>query len=247
VAIALIVAFIARPVAVFAMTSADSFSTNERVLLSWAGLRGAMPVILATVPITQGLPNSLGYFNVVFVVVLASALLQGATIQQLTRMLGLEATSTSLPEALAAADTSHTDVLEATYLVSPASDVIGRNTRDLHLPTGAGLSVVVRSGHAFSPSDSTRIWVGDELHFVVAAGLADLLQAHLANWSEPAVLTRPAVPVPAPEPRWAPFQRRSLRTQGAGLVAHEMLWWRQLPLRLRWIAMRLWTPSGRRL
>jgi cell volume regulation protein A len=246
VAIALIVALIARPVAVFAMTSGDTFSRNERVLLSWAGLRGAMPVILATVPITQGLPNSLGYFNVVFVVVLASALLQGSTIQQLTRMLGLNATPTSLPDALAGADASGTGVLEAQYLVSPGSDLIGRKTRDLHLPTGAGLSGVVRSGYAFSPSNSTRIWVGDVLRFVVAAEVADVLEAHLANWAEAALPTRGAVPVPAPEPRWAPYRRRALRAQGVGLISHEMLWWRQLPLRLHWAATRLWATGSRR-
>jgi cell volume regulation protein A len=246
VAIAVIVAIIARPVAVFAMTSGDAFSQRERVLLSWAGLRGAMPLILATIPITEGLPNSLGYFNVVFVVVLVSAMLQGSTIQQLTRMLGLNAASTSLPDALADAEMSRTGVLEATYLVSPTSDVVGRHARDLHLPTGAGLSVIVRSGYSFSPDNSTRIRVGDVLHFVVATELAEVLHAHLANWGESAWPPQVSAPAPAPEARWAPFQRRALQAQGAGLIARERLWWRELPIRVHLAAMRLWAMGGRR-
>jgi cell volume regulation protein A len=245
-AIALIVAVIARPLAVFAMTGGETFSQPERLLLSWAGLRGAMPLILATIPITQGVPNGLGYFNLVFVVVLASAALQGSTIQQLTRMLGLSAAPASLPEALSDAEVSPGGVLEATYPVSPASDVVGRLARDLHLPTGAGLSVIVRAGAAFAPSNSTRVRLGDVLHFRVATELAEVLDAHLASWGEPTWPARASVSGPAPQARWAPFQRGALRAEGTALIERERRWWRELPVRVHLAAMRLWTTGGRR-
>jgi cell volume regulation protein A len=245
-AIALIVALLARPVAVFAMAGRDAFSQPERLLLSWAGLRGAMPVILATIPVTQGVPNGFGYFSIVFVVVLASAALQGSTVQQLARVLGLSAVPSALPDVLADADVRRAGVLEATYPVSPESDVVGRLARDLHLPTGAGLSVIVRGGVAFSPSNSTRVWVGDVLHFRVATALAEVLDAHLASWGEPAWPARAAVSQPAPEARWALFHGHAVRAGGAALIEREKRWWRQLPVRFHLAAMRLWTTGGRR-
>jgi cell volume regulation protein A len=228
------------------MIGGETFSQPERLLLSWAGLRGAMPLILATIPITQGVPNGLGYFNLVFVVVLASAALQGSTIQQLTRMLGLSAAPASLPEALSDAAVSPAGVLEATYPVSPASDVVGRLAGDLHLPTGAGLSVIVRAGAAFAPSNSTRVRVGDVLRFRVATELAEVLDAHLASWGEPTWPARASVSGPAPEARWALFQRGALRAEGTALIEREKRWWRELPVRVHLAAMRLWTTGGRR-
>jgi hypothetical protein len=205
-----------------------------------------MPLILATIPITQGVPNGLSYFNIVFVVVLASAALQGSTVQQLTRMLGLGAGPASLPDVLAEAEVRPAGVLEATYPVSPASDVVGRIARDLHLPTGAGLSIIVRAGAPFSPSNSTRVRAGDVLHFRVATDLAEVLDAHLAGWGEPAWPARASPSGPAPEARWAPFQGRALRAGGAALIEQERRWWRQLLMRFRLAATRPWMTGGRR-
>jgi cell volume regulation protein A len=233
VCIALILAFFARPVAVFTLTGGGRFSAAQRVLLSWAGLRGAVGVILATIPITEGVPGSLDYFNVVFVVVLTSAILQGTTVRWLTRTLGLTTSPTSLPAALAEAETTEAGVLEAEYPVSAASDAVGRTAGDLHLPTGAALTKVVRAGRVFSPSSSTRIQAGDVLRILVATEHAEVLHAHLSNWGEPVWPLRIKTESMSQDDtsgaaRWSPFRREAARPVGPAMMAREGRWLREL-------------------
>jgi cell volume regulation protein A len=87
--LALIVALVARPVAATLATVGERFHRRERLLLGWAGLRGAIPVILATFPIIRHVPRSLEFFNIVFFAVLFSAALQGLTINTLASRLGV--------------------------------------------------------------------------------------------------------------------------------------------------------------
>ncbi|MEA2369937.1 MAG: potassium/hydrogen antiporter [Solirubrobacteraceae bacterium] len=89
VLLALIVALIARPVAAGLATVGSGLSRGERVVLGWAGLRGAIPVVLATFLIIAGVPGSLRFFNVVFFAVLVSAVVQGSTVEPLARRLGV--------------------------------------------------------------------------------------------------------------------------------------------------------------
>ena len=86
--LALIVAFVARPLAAAAATAFQGFSAGDRLLLGWTGLRGAVPVILATFPVIEGIPRSLEFFNVVFFAVLVSTLIQGTTVETLASRLG---------------------------------------------------------------------------------------------------------------------------------------------------------------
>lgn len=87
--LALIVAFIARPLAAFTATVRSGFTNRERLLLAWAGLRGGVPVVLATLPVIERVPRSLEFFNLVFFAVLVSALIQGATVEPLAKRLGI--------------------------------------------------------------------------------------------------------------------------------------------------------------
>jgi cell volume regulation protein A len=87
--LALIVAFVARPLAAFIATVRCGFTGRERILLGWAGLRGGVPVLLATLPVIDHVPGSLGFFNLVFFAVLVSALIQGATVEPLADRLGI--------------------------------------------------------------------------------------------------------------------------------------------------------------
>ena len=89
VLLALIVALVARPLAAGLATLASGLTRRERVVLGWAGLRGAIPVVLATFPIIAGVPDSLQFFNVVFFAVLVSAVVQGSTVEPLARWLGV--------------------------------------------------------------------------------------------------------------------------------------------------------------
>src|SRR3954470_11225093 len=103
--VALVLVFVARPLGAAVGTLAFPFSTRERVLLGWAGLRGAVPVVLATFAVIEDVPHSLQILNIVFFAVLLSTLLQGSTFEPLARRLGLTTNEPALPRPLAEAGT----------------------------------------------------------------------------------------------------------------------------------------------
>jgi potassium/hydrogen antiporter len=86
--LALVVAFVARPLAAAAATAFESLSAGDRLLLGWTGLRGAVPVVLATFPVIEDIPRSLEFFNIVFFAVLVSTLIQGSTVETLANRVG---------------------------------------------------------------------------------------------------------------------------------------------------------------
>jgi hypothetical protein len=87
--LALVLVFVARPVATFVATAGSAFDARERVVLSWGGLRGAVPVVLATFPVIASVSEGFEFFNIVFFAVLVSTLLQGSTFEPLARRLQL--------------------------------------------------------------------------------------------------------------------------------------------------------------
>ena len=179
IAITLVLVFIARPVATFVATAFESFNTRERLVLGWAGLRGAVPVVLATFPVIEGIPNSLEFFNVVFFAVVISTLLQGTTFQTLAERLGLTTSEPALPRPLAESGVIKglgAEVVE--FPVWEDDALVGRRVRELGLPRDALLIVIVRGEEAIPPRGSTRIEAGDRLHVMVrhevARGVRDL-------------------------------------------------------------------------
>jgi len=94
--LALVVVFLARPVATLVSTAFAGFTPREQSVLAWAGLRGAVPVVLATFPVIEDVPHSLDFFNIVFFAVLLSTLVQGATFEPFARVLGVTTTEPSL-------------------------------------------------------------------------------------------------------------------------------------------------------
>jgi cell volume regulation protein A len=89
--LALLVVFAARPLGVWAATLGSRLRTRERALVAWAGLRGGVPVVLATLPVIAGVPGSVHFFDLVFFAVLVSTVLQGATVEWIARRLALAA------------------------------------------------------------------------------------------------------------------------------------------------------------
>ncbi|HVD56226.1 MAG TPA: potassium/proton antiporter, partial [Thermoleophilaceae bacterium] len=182
--VALVLLFAARPIATFAGTALDAFSAREKIVLGWAGLRGAVPVVLATFPVIDGVPGSEDvFFNIIFFAVVLSTVLQGATFEPLAARLGVTTNEPALPRPLAETGTIRRLGAEITeYPVGPEDAIAGRRVRDLGLPRDALVSVIVRGNEAVLPRGSTRVEPGDRLHVVVRSEVASSMPDLLERW-----------------------------------------------------------------
>ncbi len=164
IAISFVLMFIARPAAVFLCLSPARMSLKEKAMISWVGLRGAVPIILATFPLIAGVPRSDAIFNVVFFIVLTSVLVQGSSIPLVARWLGLEAPIIPGPEYLAVCEPKESIKSKLLELkVSESSPVSGKRIVELGLPKSA-LIVAVRKGERLvMPTGETLVSPGDSL------------------------------------------------------------------------------------
>jgi cell volume regulation protein A len=195
-AIALVVVLVARPVAVLAATPFGGYTMAERAILAVAGLRGAVPVVLATFAVIAGVEGSRTLFDVVFFAVLISTVLQGASFEPLAERLGVTTREPALPRPLAEAGTIRAlgaEVLE--FPIGPGDAIAGARVRDLALPREAVVNVIVRGDEAIPPRGSTRLLAGDELHLLVRAELGGELQQLMRRWRD-----GPIGPPPRPRP-----------------------------------------------
>jgi potassium/hydrogen antiporter len=184
--LALALVLLARPLAVAVSTAVDRFTTEERILLSWAGLRGAVPVVLATFPVIEGIPGSARFFDIVFFAVVISTVLAGTTFEALARRLGLTTAEPPLPRPLAEFGTARrlgAELVE--YPVAAGDSIVGRRVGDLGLPDDASLNVIVRGDSVIPPHDSTEIWAGDTLHLLVREEAALQIPALVQRWRSP--------------------------------------------------------------
>ena len=182
-ALALLLVFIARPLSAALATAFDRFSPGERLVVGWAGLRGAVPVVLATFPVIEGIPHSREFFNIVFFAVVISTLLQGTTVEWLARKLGVTTTEPALPRPLVETGTVRrlgAEIVE--YPVGPDDAIVGQLVRELGLPRDALLSVIVRGEEALLPRGSTRIEAADRLHVLVREEVAGDMPELLERW-----------------------------------------------------------------
>jgi len=178
-------AFLARPAAALLATRVGRFPARESLLIGWAGLRGAIPIVLATFPVIEGVPRADEFFNIVFFVVLTSTLVQGATFEPLARALSVTAAEPALPRPLVEVGAIRrlgAEVVE--YPVREGEAVVGRVINELGLPRDALVSVVVRGGEALLPRGSTRIEAGDTLHILLRERVRDEVEALFQRWRE---------------------------------------------------------------
>jgi cell volume regulation protein A len=173
-ALALALALVARPVAVGLLTAFQGFTLRERALLGWAGLRGAVPIVLATFALSEGVAASATIFNAVFFVVLVSALLQGLTLEPVARRLRLTTEARPFyepPVEVGVIRGLGGDVVE--HSVAPGDAVVGTRVRDLGLPREALVMFIVRGEAGIPPRGSTRVEAGDLLSIVATARTRD--------------------------------------------------------------------------
>jgi cell volume regulation protein A len=167
VAVAAALVLVARPVAVLLcmLPFRRAYTIGEVAFVSWAGLRGAVPIVLGTFPVMAGVPGSERLFDLVFFVVVLNSILPGATLRWVARRLGLESGEAPPPRAVLEITASHRldrDVLS--FHVAPASAVAGAALRDLPLPPGALVMLMVRGKELVAPRGGTVLLPGDHVY-----------------------------------------------------------------------------------
>jgi cell volume regulation protein A len=193
--VALVLVFVARPLAVIVATALAPLSLGDRAVLGWAGLRGAVPVVLALFPIIEGIEGSLKFFNIAFFAVLVSTLLQGSTFEPFARWMRATTTEPALPRPLVEVGSIRqlgADVVEVPIAEGDAA--IGVRVRDLGLPRDALVNVLVRGDEALPPRGSTRLEAGDRLHIVARQTALAALHDARERWR-----TGPVGPAPRPD------------------------------------------------
>ena len=162
--IAAFLVFVARPVSVFVGLSLSRNSIREKGMIAWVGLRGAVPIILATFPQIAGVAHAHLFFDVVFFIVLTSVLLQGTTLAYVARWLGVELPSPGRREPaleIAPGALGSSEMIE--LVVTPDSPAVGRQIVDLGFPHSALIVLLTRGESYIVPRGGTVLQVGDVL------------------------------------------------------------------------------------
>jgi cell volume regulation protein A len=208
IALSAVLIFVARPVAAFVATALAPLDVRERLMLGWAGLRGATPIWLATFPVVAGIRSGEEEFAIVFFVVVSSTLVQGASFEPLAKRLGLTTDEPALPRRLFESGRIRElggDVVA--YRLPKGAAAAGHRVRELELPREALVNVIVRDGHAIPPRGSTELQEGDELHILVRGELRDEVERLTKVWTKGPI----GKPPPPPLPRRAASQVFSVR------------------------------------
>ncbi|WP_246946075.1 potassium/proton antiporter [Bacillus pinisoli] len=167
--LSIILIFIARPVSVFLSTLRMGFDIKEKVFLSWAGLKGAVPIVLATFPMTMGLENSQLFFNVVFFVVLTSALIQGSTISVIAEKLGLNGPKkVEAPHTLELVSIGKANAEMIEFVVGEQAAYLNQPLKEITLPKDSLISAIIRKGDLITPYGDTKIKEDDILYILVS-------------------------------------------------------------------------------
>ena len=191
-AIAFFLIFVGRPVAVWLGLLPFRYTWQERLFISWVGLRGAVPIFLGTIPLLAYLPGAQVFFGVAYVVVLTSLVVQGWTVAPVARWLDLELPSqppapqrTDLVIGEAASQTM------AAYTVEPMTLVVDRPMRHLPLPPGARIVSVVRDDDIRAPDEIGKLAEGDRAIVLSAPAslpaLDALFAARATNRARPSI------------------------------------------------------------
>ncbi|SEH56964.1 cell volume regulation protein A [Mycolicibacterium rutilum] len=162
----LVLLLVARPLSVVASVIWFRIPWREQVFVSWAGLRGAVPIVLATFPIVGGVPNSIHLLNIVFILVVVFTLLQGPSLRPLAHRLGLIPKEATREIAVESAPLDVLDAELLTMTVQAPSRLHNVTVLELRLPDPSVITLIIRNGRTFVPQPDTRIAIGDELLIV---------------------------------------------------------------------------------
>jgi cell volume regulation protein A len=177
--VGLALTFVARPVMVALCLMPLRFPRNDVLYVGWVGLRGAVPIILATFPVLAGAPGAARLFNIVFFIVVLNAFLPGTTVPWLTRRLELESQEPPPPDAVLTIESfERLDGELLSYYVDEALAVAGMMLHELPFPDGAAVTMIVRGRELIAPKGDTRLEVGDHAYVLTkpdGVGMVHLL------------------------------------------------------------------------
>lgn len=184
---------VARPLSVLVAAAPFRMPWREQAFLSWSGLRGAVPIVLALIALIEGAPGATTLVDVVFVLVVVLTLLQGTTLPFVAKLLGVarEGHAEEIEVDAAPLDELGADLLQVRVPVG--SRLRGVYLRELRLPRGATVSLVVRDKEAFTPTLETRLRERDQLLVVTTADARSAAEeriravdrrGRLARWNE---------------------------------------------------------------
>lgn len=192
----LVLTFVARPLSVVASSVVQRMGVRDLAFISWAGLRGAVPIVLATIPLAEGVDGADDLFDIVFVMVVVYTLLTGPTLPLVARLLRVARRSEprGLDVEAAPLERVAADLLQVT--IAPTSKMHGVEVGELRLPAGASVSLVIRSGEVLVPERRTVLRSGDDLVVVTPRKQREGTEARLRQVSQNGRLAR-----------WVPEQR----------------------------------------
>lgn len=166
--ISIFLIFIARPIGVILSLPFGQMNFKEKTFISWVGLRGAVPIILATFPLLAGVPKADILFNVVFFIVITSVLIQGTTIPVVAKWLGVDSPDSQTKTEHVEFEFNYDGNSQKIELVVPNTSVaIGKQVVELGLPQSAIIILIKRESNSIVPSGGTVINGGDKLLFLV--------------------------------------------------------------------------------
>jgi potassium/hydrogen antiporter len=171
--------FVARPVSVAVCAAPFRMPWREQAFLAWAGLRGAVPIVLATIPLAEDVAGADDLFDLVFVMVIFYTLVQGPTLPATARLLGVVTRGEARDVEVEAAplDRLAADLLQVR--IPPGSHLHGVEVRELRLPEGASVSLVVRGDHSFVPDGRRVLRTGDDLLVVTPRRVREATEERL--------------------------------------------------------------------
>jgi cell volume regulation protein A len=166
-AIALLLGFVVRPLVVWLCLLPFRYPRREVIYIGWVGLRGAVPIVLATFPVLAGAPGAERLFDLVFFIVVVNALVQGGSVAWLTKKLGLQSKEPPGPQAVLAIESRQPLKGELmSFYIDEALVVVGVPLEELPLPDGSAVALIIRGSALVPPRPGTALQAGDHVHVI---------------------------------------------------------------------------------
>jgi cell volume regulation protein A len=179
IVIGLVLVLLARPMSVLLTLTPFRLPWREQALLSWAGLRGAVPIVLATIPLVADVPRAQNDFNIVFILVVVFTLVQGPTLPWLAKRLRISEGALGQDLGIESAPLEHLHGHLLSVALAEDTRMSGVEVGELRLPAGAAVTLVVREGSSFVPDRTTVLRAGDELLVVTTRAAAEATERRL--------------------------------------------------------------------